>query len=181
MLALQEIYLAVRKRFDDADSGVQFAFGWRAVNEHTAGVEPRIVMVPGDESGNAGVTQEPETVSARDPQGRRILGRQQMLCRFYVTAPSDLNDTENELTQWANTALLRHALWRALKHTCGTQFVITAEKWDEQDTRLSDATLIMTVGIWDQILDDADRFTRKRVDGRVAQSLGDTTETYDVP
>jgi hypothetical protein len=181
-LALETIYDALRQRFaDEGPTGVTFAFGFRAAAEHTAGANARVVLVPGDDSGNAGDMFPPDSVTARDDAGSRILGRQQQLCQFLITAPGDLNDAENELSQWRNTMLLRHQVWRALQLTCETQFAILTEKYATAATRLSDVTVEMVVGVYDQITDEPSGTSFVQASGLVDEIQGDTTESFPAP
>lgn len=139
VLALEVLYEAVVARFaDEGPDNVSQPFGWRYPAQQHVG--PRIVWVPGNPYGAAGVS-----APARNP-GRVPRPLATYLENFYVIVSSqDESEPENERLQYRTTRILRDQWHRAVYLAAHGTFLIESEEWltDKNERRFGTALLIV--------------------------------------
>lgn len=146
-LAVENLYNQVVASFAADGIHATNAFGWRIPAQHPYG--PRIAWVPGDTSGNAGLSGAP-----REPGGNpRALHTMRELCTVYFTA-QDPADPENELVQYHIVRMLHDAWLRAVYRAAHGTYWIRSENWEtKRSERRYGATLRVVFEILAPVLD----------------------------
>mgnify|MGYP000101882798 CR=1 FL=1 len=121
-LALEALHDAVVARFTADATPCTLLFGWKERAQQA--IAPRIVMVPGDETGALG-----EWLPARQPgRNPRSLGTLGELFHVVISA-QDPTAPENDRAQYKVTRLLFDAWWRAAFLFAGARLQLVAARW----------------------------------------------------
>lgn len=173
-LALLDLYDAVSARFTTESTPCTLAFGWKARAAQVTG--PRIVMVPGDEGGDAG------DIGAASQPGRnpRPLATWAETFHVVVSGAGDATDPTNERKAYEATRLLADAWFRAAYLHTGVRMRFEGASWliDRVTARFSTA-LVMTFAYEAMIHDTALTETDFDVRGFITASMLDHDETHE--
>jgi len=147
VLALPLLYDAVQARFVAESSVVSLAFGWDAPATQHRGA--RIVMVPGDESGQLG-----SVGPARHP-GQLVRPLASIDENFHViVSAADLTDPESDRAQYTAARLLLDAWIRAAVLYAGPRLRHVGGSWLVDRTTRSYGASILTTWTIDALVPD---------------------------
>lgn len=174
-LALLDLYDAVSARFTADATPCTLAFGWKARAAQVTG--PRIVMVPGDEGGDAG------DIGAASQPGRnpRPLATWAETFHVVVSGAGDAADPTNERKAYEATRLLADAWFRAAYLHTGVRMRFEGASWliDRVTARFSTA-LVMTFAYEAMIHDVPLTDLEFAPDARITASMLDHDEQHHV-
>ena len=121
-LALEALHDSVVARFTADSTPCTLLFGWKERAQQA--IAPRIVMVPGDETGALG-----EWLPARQPgRNPRSIGTLGELFHVVISA-QDPTAPESDRAQYKVTRLLFDAWWRAAFLFAGARLQLVAARW----------------------------------------------------
>lgn len=180
--ALDELYDALCDELEPSYPGIELAFGWRARQEHeAAGVRPRVVLTPGDDSESV-AADAPLSVTSVTESGARILGVVQQLARLTITAPADPRQPESERHQWRPTYALALDVWSAILRIGGGAVERISMRYLPAPARQNSTTIVMTIGVLDTIEECTDGSSRLvQAQAHVELRQLELTDVFDAP
>lgn len=149
VLAVENLYNAVRESFAADQINAENVFGWRSPAQYTSDL-PRCAWVPGDDGGGLG-----ELGAPRGPgQEPRSLANLAELFTVYLTA-ADPRDAENEQAQYHAARFLYEAWYRAMYRAAHGTFRVRSQRWvtDQTIERSYGATLRVVCEVQAPIVD----------------------------
>lgn len=150
VLALEIIYNHVRDQFASDGLICEQPFGWAKTGAHLTG--PRIVWVPGDPAGAAGLITGAKNVGTLP----RPLATFNEAFHVVISGYGDESDPSNELKAWRATRLLFDQWLRALALRAMGMYELTRQDWvraGERDYVRFGTAMVVTAAVQSAVLD----------------------------